>query len=313
MIYDLVIIGAGPAGLTASIYASRYGLKNLIIGRTPGGTATEAYRVENYPGCSAMTGNELMRKVLSQAKEYQAELINAEVKEVKKEKNFFTVKTDPRRSFRAKTIVLAMGLRRRTLGVPGEKEFFNRGVAYCPTCDGLLFKDKVVAVVGGGDSALTSCLFLSKIAKKVYLIHCLQYFEGQKIWQEKINQEKKIVKIFPRRIEEIHGQRFLTHVILNKQYKNKKRLNLDGLFIEIGSLPAEQETKFILGLKIKRDRSGYVIINDSGQTNVSGLFAAGDLTAPANKLRQIITASAEGAIAAKGVQDFLAKNRLKTS
>jgi len=312
MLYDLIIVGAGPSGLTASLYASRYGLKHLIIGRSAGGTAAEAYQVENYPGCPAMTGNELMKKFLSQVKEYGVELVNAEIKEIKKG-TVFAVKTNLGQDFKTKTIILAMGLHHRTLDVPGEKEFFNRGVTYCPTCDGPLFKDKTVAVVGGGDSALTSSLFLSKIAKKVYLIHCKESFEGQKAWQEKISQEKRIVKILSRRIKEIQGQQFLTHVVLNEPYENEKKLSLDGLFIEIGSLPAGQEIKFGPNLEPERDRSGYLIVDDFMQTNIPGLFAAGDITAPAGKLRQIITAAAEGAVSARGAQNFLAKNQSETS
>ncbi len=306
MIYDLIIIGAGPAGLTASIYASRYGLKHLIIGIAQGGTAAEAYRVENYPGCPSITGNELMEKFLSQAKEYQVEITNAEVMRIEKSKNIFKIKTNLNKDIETKTIILALGMHHRTLSVPGEKEFFGRGVTYCPTCDGPLFKNKVVAVVGGGDSALTSSLFLSKIAKKVYLIHCKKSFDGQIAWQKKVNQEKNIVKILNRQVREIRGQRFVDHLVLDKPYKNKKVLGVDGLFVEIGSLPAGQ--KIIFDPALKRDRSGYVVVDGFLKTSIPGLFAAGDITAPPDKLRQIITAAAEGAIAAKGVQNFLAKN-----
>lgn len=307
MLYDLIIVGAGPAGLTASIYASRYGLKHLVIGCSSGGTAAEAYQVENYPGCPSITGNELMKKFLAQVKEYQVKLINTEVTGIKKEKSLFNLKTDLNQNLRTKAIILSLGMRHRVLSVSGEKEFLGRGVSYCPTCDGPLFKNKVVAIVGGGDSALTSSLFLSQITKKVYLIHCKKSFDGQTAWQKKVARQKNIIKILNRRIKKIKGQQFVNRIILDKPYKNKKGLKINGLFVEIGSLPAGEKIIFGPGLKLKRDSVGHIITNGFMQTNIPGLFAAGDITAPANKLRQIITAAAEGARAASGVQDFLNK------
>lgn len=305
MLYDSIIIGAGPAGLTASIYASRYGLKNLIISLSPGGTASNAYLVENYPGCAPMTGNELMKKFLDQAKKYQPKIVYGEVTEIKKDKGIFKVKTNQNETLEAKTVILSLGKRHRSLDVPGEKEFLGRGVSYCFTCDGPFFKDKIVAVVGGGDSALTSALFLAKVAKKVYLIHQKEKFDGQAAWQERINREKKIVKILSRQVKEIKGNRFVETIVLDRAYENKKDLKIDGLFIEIGSVPSGEEIIFDPPLKLRKDDSNYVIVDYSMKTNVLGLFAAGDVTAPAGKLRQIVTAAAEGAVAASGVQDFL--------
>jgi len=309
MLYDSIIIGAGPAGLTASIYASRYGLKNLVISVSPGGTASNAYLVENYPGCPPMTGNELMKKFLDQAKEYQAKIIYAEVTHIKKYKGIFEIKTKQNKTFKAKTVILALGKRHRTLSVPGEKEFLGRGVSYCFTCDGPFFRNKTVAVVGGGDSAMTSSLFLAKISKKVYLIHQKNKFDGQAAWQKKINQEKKIVKILNRQVKEIRGNKFVEDIVLDKPYQNRKDLKIDGLFIEIGSVPSGEKIIFDFPLKLKKVSLNYIIVGYSMETNVPGLFAAGDVTAPPGKLRQIITAAAEGAVAADGVQNFLTKKR----
>lgn len=309
MLYDSIIVGAGPAGLTASIYASRYGLKNLIISVSPGGTASNAYLVENYPGSPPMTGNELMKIFLDQAKEYRAEIIYAEVTHIKKYKGIFEIKTGQNKTFKAKTVILALGKRHRALSVPGEKEFLGRGVSYCFTCDGPFFRNKTVAVVGGGDSALTSSLFLAKISKKIYLIHKKNKFDGQAAWQKKVNQEKKIVKILNRQVKEIRGNKFVEDVVLDKPYQNRKDLKIDGLFVEIGSVPSGEKIIFDSPLKLKKVSLNYIIVGYSMETNVPGLFAAGDVTAPPGKLRQIITAAAEGAAAADGVQNFLTKKR----
>ncbi len=307
IIHDSIIIGTGPAGLAASIYASRYGLKHLIIGILKGGTATEAFMVENYPGFKSISGNELMQKFIEHVKQYNPEIIPTEVKGIKKQGNYFEIKTESSKTFKAKTIILALGVHHRTLSVVGEKKFLGKGVSYCHTCDGPLFKDKVVGVVGGGDGALTAALFLSKYAKKVYLIHRRKEFRGQVTWQRSVEKEKKIIKVSQRQVKEIRGDKFIKEIILNLPYKTKKSLQVDGLFIEIGTLPSGGKIIFKPPLNLKRDKLNYIITDRSMKTNIPGIFAAGDITSPPEKLRQILTASAEGSIAASNVQRFLIK------
>ena len=305
MIYDLIIIGTGPAGLTASIYASRYGLNHLIIGVLKGGTATEAFTIENYPGYKSISGAELMQKFLNHAKVYQPEIISSGVTDVKKGKKIFEIKTNLNKTFKAKTLILTMGTNYQRLLIPGEKEFLGRGVSYCFTCDGPLFKNKVVAVIGGGDSALTAALFLAKQSKKVYLIHRRKDFKGQVIWQKRVDQNKKIVKILARQVKKIKGHNLVEEIILDLPYQEKKELKVKGLFIEIGVQP----TSIPSSLKLKKNKAGYITTDHLMQTNVPGLFAAGEITGPPDKLRQIITAAAEGAMAAASAQHFLTKKK----
>lgn len=306
-IYDSIIIGTGPAGLAASIYASRYGLKHLIVGILRGGTATEAFMVENYPGFKSISGNDLMQKFVEHVKQYNPEIIPTEVKSIKKQENYFEIQTESNKTFKSKTIILALGVHHRTLSVVGERKFLGKGVSYCHTCDGPLFKDKVVGVVGGGDGALTASLFLSKYAKKVYLIHRRKEFRGQVSWQNSVEKEKKIIKVSQRQVKEIRGDKFVKEIILDLPYKTKKSLKLDGLFIEIGTLPSGGKIIFKPPLILKRDKSNYIIVDRSMKTNIPGIFAAGDITGPPEKLRQILTASAEGSIAAVNVQRLLIK------
>ena len=303
MIYDLIIIGTGPAGLTASIYASRQGTKHLIIGSLKGGTASEAFLIENYPGYKSIFGADLMEKFLNHAKEYKPKILSAEAIDIKKQKKVFEVKTSLNKTFKAKTLILTMGTNYQRLLIPGEKEFLGRGVSYCFTCDGPLFKNKVIAVIGGGNSALTAALFLAKQSKKVYLIHRRKEFRGQVIWQKKVDQNKKIVKILTRQVKKVKGHNLVEKIVLDLPYQGKKELKVKGLFIEIGIQPASIPPF----LKLKKNKAGYIITDHLMQTNISGLFAAGDITGSQDKLRQIITAAAEGAIAANSVQRFLIK------
>lgn len=312
MLYNLIIIGTGPAGLAASIYASRYGTKHLIIGALKGGTASEAYIIENYPGYKSISGKELMEKFIGHAKSYQPEILSAEISNIKKKKGIFEIKTNLNKTFKAKTLILSVGTNYRRLLVPGEKEFLGRGVSYCFTCDGPLFKNKVVAVIGGGDSALTAALFLAKQSKKIYLIHRRKDFRGQVIWQKKVDQNKKIVKILANQIKEIKGHNLVEEIVLGEPYQGKKRLKVNGLFIEIGVQPISKGLFLDPPLKLKKNKAGYIITDHLMQTNIPGLFAAGDITGPPDKLRQIVTAAAEGAIAATGAQRFLGKTKSRS-
>jgi len=303
--YDLIIIGAGPAGLTASIYASRYRINHLVIGKPFASLVTEAQLIENYPGFQSVSGFELMQKFVSQVKSYGVEILEEEVIKLKiknKKLKIFEIETNGDNIYKARSLIIASGTKKRRLIVPGEKEFIGKGVSYCATCDAPLFKNKIVAVVGGSDAALSAALLLANYAEKVYLIYRKSQFRAEKIWQERIEKEKKIIPIFETNLIKIEGRNKLEKIILDKTYQDKKELKLDGLIIEIGSEPL---SKLVKNLGVKLDKQGLIKIKKNGSTNVTGIFAAGDVTTGSNKFRQIITACAEGAIAALGVYNYL--------
>jgi len=296
--YDLIIIGAGSAGLSAAIYARRFLLKTLVIGELVGGLLTTTHLVENWPGERAITGVDLMKKVESHARAFGAELLNDRVVSVKEIASGFEVKTGSK-SFKTKTLVFATGTVHRKLGVPGEKEFSGRGVSYCATCDGMFFKDKVVGVVGGSDSAAKEALLLSEYAKKVYIIYRRDKIRAEPVNVERVNKkvkEGKIEVITNTNVVEVKGDKKLTHVL----FDNGKELALDGLFIEIGLIPQNDLAK---SLGVKLNSKGEIIIDRYSRTNVKGVFAAGDCAdAP---FKQAITGSAEGVIAAFSAYDLL--------
>lgn len=303
--YDLIIIGAGPAGYTASIYASRFKLNNLVIGEISGGLANEAHKIENYPGFIEISGMELMKKFRAQAEHFGGQIINDTVIEVKKSKDEFEIKTRSEKIFSAKALILALGSSYKKLNVKGEKEFLGKGVSYCPTCDGMFFKDKVVAVIGGADSAVMAAIHLADIAKKVYLIYRKEKLRAEPIWTERAEKNKKIEIIYKTNVLEITGKTKVEYIVLDKPYQDKRELALDGIFIEIGSVP---NSVLIKDLDLSADEEGFIKIKDDGSTSVKGIFAAGDVTTGTNKLRQVITSAAEGAIVAKSAFNFL-KNK----
>ncbi len=286
--YDIIIIGAGPAGLTAGIYAGRYMLNTLIIGNLNGGTISEAHKVCNFPSYKDIHGFELSQKMVEHAKENNAEIINESVKTIKKSGEIFELITDNDK-YSSKKIILALGRKKRMLDVKGEKKLLGKGVSYCATCDGAFFKDKVVAVVGGSNSALTAALLLSEYAKKVYIVYRKsKFFRAEPAWIKQTDGNKKIEYLFNKEIKEIIGKNLVEKIILN----DNSELKVDGVFIEVGSVPDETLTK---QLEIDTE-NGYVIVDRGQRTNIKGVFAAGDITD--NPLKQAITAAAEGAIAA---------------
>lgn len=301
MVYDLIIIGAGPAGLAASIYASRYKIKHLVLGQLLGGLASQAHLIENYPGCRTASGRELMDKFLEHAKSYGAEILEAEIIDLKKIKSGFEIRTADKKIFEAKTLILAAGTERRKLNTPGEKEFWGKGVTYCATCDAPLYKNKIVAVVGGGNAALTAALMLADYAQKVYLIHRRDKYSADLIWQEKVLANQKIEKIFNVNLGEIKGDQVVREIVLDKPWQNLENIKVDGLFIEIGSLPL---TALSRKMGVNLDKNGYIKVDQNCRTNVKGIFAAGDVTNQTD-LKQILTSASQGAIAAYNVYQFL--------
>ena len=302
--YDVIIIGAGPAGLTAGIYTARAKLKTLIIEKMiPGGQVTTTHLVENYPGFpEPINGFLLMNHFQKQAQNFGAEIITSkEVKEIKKEENFFKVKTVDN-EITARSVLIATGAKFRELGIPGEDKFKGKGVSYCATCDGAFFKDKVVAVIGGGNSALEEALFLTKFVKKVYLIHRRYQFRADKILQDRVKENEKIETILNYIPVSINGENGVESITIEERdSKERKELKVDGVFVFIGLTP---NSEFVRNF-IQTDDNGYIIVNENYETNVKGCFAAGDVIK--KKVRQIATAVGDGAAAGVNIKDYLEK------
>jgi len=295
--YDLVIIGAGPAGLTAGLYAVRDGLKVAIIGKELGGTTSKILIIENWPGYSG-SGAILIKQFYEQLKKYPVDLILEDVENISKFKKEFKIKTK-KEIFESKAVIISTGTERKKLNIKGEKELIGKGISYCVTCDSFFFKNKEVAVIGGSDCAATSALALSDIAKKVYVV-----YRGEKLRCEEINskrlKQKKNVEIFYNSIPlEIQGKEKVEKLII-KQKDSKKQIKLNGIFIEIGSKPL---IEFAKNLKLKLDKENQILVDKNMKTSVSGIFAAGDVTD--SKLKQVIVASSQGAIAAKSAYDYI--------
>ncbi len=283
--YDLIIIGAGPAGLTAGIYAARYQLKTLIIGKTPGGLAGIAHEVCNFPSIERISGAKLMLEMIEQTKKTGVEIKNEEVIEIKEGFEVITSKS----KYHAKKIIIATGRERRKLDLKKEKEFIGKGVSYCATCDANFYRGKRVAVVGGGNAALNTALLLARMAGKVYMIYKQSKFiRGEKTNIEEVIGSEKIKPLFNSNVTNLIGKEKLEEIEIN----GKEKLKVDGLFIEIGSIP---NLEFVEKLKLRLE-GDYIIVNKKQKTNIAGIFASGDVTN--NPLKQIITACAEGAIAA---------------
>lgn len=296
-IYDLIIIGAGPAGLAASIYASRYKINHLVIGREPGGQANEAHKVENWPGTPSISGFELLQKMREHAEKLGAKIVTDSVSAIAKEVDTFKVTTSLSQ-YQAKNIILALGMEYRKLGIPGEARFKGKGVSYCPTCDAAFFKDKVTAVIGGGNAAGSAALLLAEYVDKVYIIYRGEKLKVDPVYEERILGNKKVEVIYNTNVKEIKGDKAVEKIVLDKNYQNKNELEVQGVFIEIGSEPEMELTK---QLGVETDEQGFIKVNPDQSTNVSGIYAAGDVTTGSNKMRQILTAAAEGAIAAGSV------------
>jgi thioredoxin reductase (NADPH) len=302
MNYELAIIGAGPAGYTAAIYAERAGVKTIVFDKgMGGGLAASSPNIENYPGFESISGFELVEKMKSHASKYAEIKLSEEVTDVIKKDNVFTVKTS-KNKYSVKAVLLCMGTDYKKLGAPGEKEFFGKGVSYCATCDGFFFKGKTVAVVGGGNSALIEAVYLKQIGcKQVYLIHRRDMFRAEKAYEEEA-EEKGVVFLFNKIVESINGTKKVENISLKDTATGKVfDIEVDGVFISVGEEPQSFLAKK-MGIKI--DDKGYIITDDQGRTNIKGTYAAGDIT---GGLRQVVTACAKGAIAALASTESVGK------
>ncbi|MFA6393719.1 MAG: FAD-dependent oxidoreductase [Patescibacteria group bacterium] len=300
-IYDIAIIGAGPAGLNASIYASRYGLKNIVFGHS-GGLIAETHEIGNWLGTKLMNGAEFSALCEEQVKSLGAEIVPSFIKSLKNDGDIIRLEDTQGKKYEAKTVLLAMGTAHRRLEIKGEKEFHGRGVSYCATCDGFFFRKKTVAVIGGGDAAAEGAIFLVDLAEKVYLIHRRGELRAEEYWIKSLKANPKIEIIFNTNIKEIKGDKKVEAVILDKPREGSDELKLDGVFIEIGAAPS---VELINACRVGCDAGGYIIIDQSGKTSVERIWAAGDITTGSDKFRQIITAAAEGAIAAHSIKQYL--------
>jgi thioredoxin reductase (NADPH) len=288
-IYDIAIIGGGPAGLTASIYAARYGLKTIVFSDSFGGTISYAHKVCNYPGFVEISGMEWSEIVISQAQSLGVEVGFEKVMAIDKIENQFIVNSD-QRTVRAKKIILAIGRTRRNLGVVREEELTGKGISYCATCDGGFYKDKIVGVVGGSDAAVTSALLLADLSSKVYLIYRKEKLRAEQAWIDQATNNSKIEILYNTEVTELLGTEKLQGIKTN----TGKEISIDGLFIEVGSVP---NTELLSKLNLFLDEHKYIVVDKNQKTNISGIFAAGDAT-DSTDLKQVITASSQGAIAA---------------
>lgn len=298
--YDVLIIGAGPAGLTAGIYAARAGAKVGIVEKSaPGGKANLANDLENYMGTDGISGSDLMIKSFAQAEKYGAEFIFDEVTGVFPDENKAVLKGG---DVKYKSLILAVGTYDRKTGVENEKDFIGRGVSYCAVCDGNFFKGKTVVVAGGGNTAFKDVLYLATIANKVYIVHRREGFRAEKILVERAKNNEKIEFVLNGVIGAFHGNEKLESVDVKFKDGSVKTLETDGVFVALG---AEPETGFIPS-EIKKDDKGYIVTDDKMQTSVNGIFAAGDVRE--KNLRQIVTASSDGAVAGQFAAEYALEN-----
>ncbi len=305
-LYDLIIIGGGPGGMAAGIYASRQKLNTLLITKDFGGQMTKKMvNIENYPGFEEIGGVELIKKFENHLRKQKIKIENDEVKEVEKTGENFIVLAKSKRKFESKTLIVASGVDPRPLEVPGEKEFIGKGVSYCIQCDGPLFENKLVAIIGGGNSAFEAAIYLAKIAKKVSILESGPEFKADKENQEKAKKTGKLQVVTNAVIKEIQGKKFVESIHYQDRQTGKNFiLPVDGIFVEIGYQPA---TSFIKGLVDFNERDEIKVDFETFKTKTPGLFAAGDCNI--GQYKQIVTAAGEGAKAALAAYDYLEKNK----
>ncbi|MDD4136534.1 MAG: FAD-dependent oxidoreductase [Methanoregula sp.] len=297
-IYDVLIIGAGPAGLTAGVYCARKMLNTMIISENIGGQAQESWAIENYMGYRMITGEDLMKKFEAQVRTLNIRLELDTVLSVSKQDSVFSVTTVSGNTARARALILTQGNRSRKLGVANEEQFLGRGLSICSTCDGPLYKGKRVAVVGGGNSALQTAVAMSEIAKSVILI-VRSSIHADPIYLEKLSQKKNVTVHTKTQILALHGDKFLSGITIKDEKEREEKIDTDGVFIEIGWLPNTDMVDGLLDLNGKKE----IIVDINGRTSVPGIFAAGDVTDVRSK--QIIIAAGDGAKAALEAYEYL--------
>ncbi|MFB6470294.1 MAG: thioredoxin-disulfide reductase [Vulcanisaeta sp. AZ3] len=305
-VHDVIIIGGGPAGLSAAIYAARYGLSTIIITEEIGGQVGKAGWVENYLGYTRITGPDLVAKFEEHVKYYNVPIIIDSAENVERDGDLFNVSTLNGDTYTSRTVIITVGEERRKLNVPGEDTYNGRGVSYCAPCDAPLFKGKVVAVVGGGDSAASAALLLTEYASKVYIIHRRNELRAEKYYQDLLFKNPKIEILWNTVVKELQGDKLLRKAILQRvDTKEVFELPLDGLFVEIGADPPVDLFKRI-GLELSQ--SGYIKVNYLMETSIPGIYAAGDcVDLTPRDFRQIVVAAGQGALAAYSAYNYITK------
>ncbi|MHA7138009.1 thioredoxin-disulfide reductase [Rossellomorea arthrocnemi] len=300
-IYDVIIVGAGPAGMTAAVYTSRASLSTLMLERgVPGGQMANTEEVENYPGFDHILGPDLSNKMFDHAKKFGAEYAYGDIKEIIDGEEFKTVKTGSK-EFKARAVIITTGAEYKKIGVPGEKELGGRGVSYCAVCDGAFFKGKDLVVVGGGDSAVEEGVYLTRFANKVTIVHRRDELRAQKILQQRAFDNEKVDFIWNHTVKEINDKegKVGSVTLVSTENGEETDFQADGVFIYIGMLPL---TKPFANLGIINSE-GYIETNEQMETKVPGIFAAGDVRE--KQLRQIVTATGDGSIAAQTAQHYI--------
>ncbi|MFX1307095.1 MAG: NAD(P)/FAD-dependent oxidoreductase [Promethearchaeota archaeon] len=294
-IYDLIVLGGGPSAIGCAIYAARFAMDVLIVGKTFGGLIATTHIVENYPAITSISGQGLMDMFKEHMDSLNIPYISDEIRSINKIDDHFELYSFFQK-FKAYSICIATGSERKKLGIPGEEEFAGRGVSYCATCDGLFYKDKIVCVIGGSDSAAKEALYLAQNTKKVYIIYRGEDIRAEPINKKRVLENEKIEIIYKTNVTEIKGEGIVKSIVFN----NGKELKVDGVFIEIGSIPKSDLAKRI---GVVTNEKGEIKINRKSETNVKGIFAAGDVAdAP---FKQAITGVAEGVIAAYSAFDYV--------
>jgi NADH-dependent peroxiredoxin subunit F len=304
--YDIIIVGAGPAGITAAVYAARKRMKTLVLSKDVGGQAARSWDIENYTGYQFITGPELAAKFEEHLKNPGIETVigaNAEVTGMDKEGESFAVTTKNGR-YNSRTVIVATGRKPRILGIPGESEYKNKGVTYCATCDGPLFADKDIAIVGGGNSALDTAVQMLPIAGRIYMVDIDDHIIGDPIMLEKLKSSPKVEFIMRAEAREIVGDRFVTGLKVLIGKREERTLPVGGVFIEIGSLPSREPK-----CGVKSNDKGEITVNERCETSIQGIFAAGDVTDVPEK--QIIVAAGQGCIASLSAFKYLSKRKFK--
>lgn len=296
--YDIIVIGGGPAGLTAALYACRANKSVLVIEKGGfGGQITYSPKVENIPGFNEISGNEFADKLVEQVLGQEAEVECAEVLEIKANGKFKTVVCDSG-EFEAKSVIIATGAKHRMLGLEGEQDYVGEGISFCAVCDGAFYEGKTVAVIGGGNSALVEATLLADLAKKVYVVQNLDFFTGEQKVTDKLLARDNVEAILGYTVERLIGDGELKAIEIVNQNKEAKTLEIDGMFVAVGLIPQNE----IFAGMVDLDQRGYIIADESCRTSAEGIFVAGDCRT--KNIRQVITASADGAVAALAAGDY---------
>ena len=296
--YDIIIVGAGAAGLTAALYAARRQLKTLVLSRDFGGQTATTFTIENYPGVEFTTGPDLMNQFAAQAKKFGAEIVLDSITTITKTATGFDLRTATDTNYHARALILTTGKEHRHLDVLGEKEFLNKGVVYCATCDAPLFEGKTVAVIGGGNAAMDAALLLTKIASKIYLVHRRGEFRAEAVLIDKVTNDPKVELVLNSTVKEIKGDQFVNAVVVTTP-AGEKTLPVEGVFVEIGQVV---ESRFLQDL-VRLNDAGEIVVDQLNQTSCPGIFAAGDTTTV--PFKQTVISAGEGAKAALAAYNYL--------